>query len=206
MEAYQLLSFAGAAVILILMPGPDNIFVLTESLVTGKRNGIYITIGLCLGNIFHTLAAATGLSLILSQSPVAFAVIKYAGAAYLFSLAVMAAKDQPMSINAAGNAQSGKSGFQLLKKGFFMNVLNPKVSLFFIAFLPQFVIEGSFSPMLQMIILGMLFVVCCLLIFSSIAFAASFLTPYLNNSKFWKITKTCKITTMCLLGLALLFT
>lgn len=207
METYQLITFLGAAIVLILMPGPDNIFVLTESLVSGKRNGIFIAIGLCMGIITHTTAAATGLSLILSQSPVAFSLIKYAGAAYLFYLAIMAIKDQPIRIENGEKPESQKRGIALIKKGFIMNILNPKVSLFFIAFLPQFVIESSsISPMLQMMILGAMFIGCSLILFSLIAYTAGFLTPYLNNSRFWKITKACKVTTMCILGVLLLLT
>ena len=206
MEVYQLMTFLGAALLLILMPGPDNIFVLTESLVRGKRNRILIAVGLCLGILTHTTAAATGLSLILSQSPVTFNLIKYAGAAYLFYLAIMASRDQPVAIKKDEKTQVPISGAAFIKKGFFMNILNPKVSLFFIAFLPQFVIEGSISPMVQMMVLGLLFIVSSLLIFSLIAYTAGFLTPYLNKSRFWKITKTCKIATMGILGVFLLLT
>lgn len=203
METTQVISFISASVVLALMPGPDNIFVLTESLISGKRNGLFISIGLCLGVIIHTTAAATGLSLILSQSALVFNIIKYAGALYLFYLAYMATKDQPQGSQVHGKSSSLQSSWQLIKKGFLMNVLNPKVSLFFIAFLPQFIVADGMPAIAQMIVLGILFMLSSLAVFTAITFLANTLTPYLNSHRFWKVTKTCKVITFCLLGVLL---
>lgn len=98
MEFELLLSFLTASILLSIMPGPDNIFVLTESITKGKKNGILIALGLSLGVLVHTLAAATGLSIIIQKSALAFSIIKYIGAIYLFYLAFMALKDKKVEM------------------------------------------------------------------------------------------------------------
>lgn len=205
MELGLVLSFLGASIILSLMPGPDNIFVLTESLTKGQRNGIAISIGLSLGVLVHTIAAATGLSIIIQKSAIAFSVVKYFGAVYLFYLAYQAIKEKKsvINLNVESDDKNTKLSF-LIRKGFLMNVLNPKVSLFFIAFLPQFTTSTGFNITLQMIILGLIFMLQALLIFSSISSLAGKLTNYVNNPKFWKITKLSKISVLSILGLTLM--
>ena len=94
MSIELLLSFVIASVILTIMPGPDNIFVLTESLTNGKKTGIAISFGLATGVLVHTFAVATGISIIVQKSAIAFSAIKYLGASYLFYLAIMALKDK----------------------------------------------------------------------------------------------------------------
>ncbi len=204
METQFILSFLGASILLTLMPGPDNIFVLTESITKGRRDGIAISTGLVSGVLVHTFAAATGLSIIIQQSDIAFSVLKYAGAAYLFYLAYMSTKDEQLTIDLdASNSKSGQSFFQLMRKGFFMNVLNPKVSLFFIAFLPQFISPNGFNPTYQMLIMGLIFMVQAVIIFYAIAILSSKLTSILNSPRFWKITKWSKVVVLALLGLTL---
>jgi threonine/homoserine/homoserine lactone efflux protein len=206
MELNLLFSFIGASVLLTLMPGPDNIFVLTESLTKGQRNGIAISTGLASGILIHTTAAATGLSILIQNSAIAFSILKYLGAAYLFYMAFGSLKDkQPVVELSSVYVDSEKSFFQLVRKGFFMNVLNPKVSLFFIAFLPQFVSKSGFHVSLQMIILGFIFMIQALLIFSILSMLSGKLSPYLNSSRFWRITKWSKISILSALGLTLLF-
>lgn len=206
MELGLILSFIGTSVVLSLMPGPDNIFVLTESLTKGYRNGIAISIGLSLGILIHTIAAATGLSIIIQKSAVVFSVIKYFGAGYMFYLAYKAMKEKKpvMSFNLALINESTKFSL-LIKKGFLMNILNPKVALFFIAFLPQFTTSNGLNVAFQMIIFGLIFMLQALLIFSLISILSSKLTKYINNLKFWKITKWSKISVLSILGLVLAF-
>lgn len=206
METTIILSFLGASVLLTLLPGPDNIFVLTESLTKGSRNGIAISIGLVSGILIHTLAAATGLSLIIKSSAIAFSIIKYIGAGYLFFLALKAIKEgKPIIQSKKGLDGSRKSFLLLVRKGFIMNVLNPKVSLFFIAFLPQFTRSNGIDMTIQMIILGLIFMLQALVIFCLVASLSGRLSTYLNSPKFWKITKWSKVSVMSLLGLTLLF-
>ncbi|MEE9430961.1 MAG: LysE family translocator [Melioribacteraceae bacterium] len=200
MELQLILSFTGASILLTLMPGPDNIFVLTESLTKGHKNGITISIGLCLGVLVHTLAAATGLSIIIQQSALVFSIIKYLGAAYLFYLAYVSIKEKKPTLDFTKESKSEDFNMlHLVRKGFFMNVLNPKVSLFFIAFLPQFVTTNGLNITLQMIILGLIFILQAIVILSSR------LTKYVNNPKFWGIAKWSKVSVLSILGIALGF-
>lgn len=206
MSTGLILSFLLASILLTIMPGPDNIFVLTESLTQGRKNGIRISLGLSLGVLVHTIAAATGLSIIIQQSAIAFSVIKYLGALYLFYMAFKAVKEKKEEINTNEIKESKtQSSLFLLRKGFLMNVLNPKVALFFIAFLPQFISTNGFSITYQMLILGLIFAIQAFIIFSAISYLAGSLTKYVNNNKFWNITKWSKVTVLSALGLALIF-
>ncbi len=204
MALHLVLSFLGASVLLSLMPGPDNIFVLSESLTKGQRNGICISLGLSTGVLVHTMAAATGLSIIIQQSALVFSVIKYFGAAYLFYLAYQAVKEEKPLLTLESEEADQKVGVMaLVRKGFLMNVLNPKVSLFFIAFLPQFVSADGFSMTAQMIILGLIFMLQAIVVFSLIAVLSGKLTKYLNSPGFWKFTKWSKISVLSILGILL---
>ncbi len=205
MDIQLITSFLVASVILTLMPGPDNIFVLSESLTKGKRNGLAISLGLSLGLIVHTIAAASGLSIVIQKSAVAFSIIKYLGAAYLFYLAYQATKEKTTGtdINLEALQQNEENVKPLIRKGFLMNILNPKVSLFFIAFFPQFVTADGFHIALQMIILGLIFMLQAMLIFSSISLLSGRLSKYVRNPRFWKVTKWTKFSVLSLLGLTL---
>ncbi len=205
MELQLALSFLGASILLSLMPGPDNIFVLTESLIKGKKNGISISIGLSLGVLVHTTAAATGLSIIIQKSALVFSTIKYLGAIYLFYLAYLALKEKKHTIAfGIDKLKENSNVIKLIRKGFLMNVLNPKVSLFFIAFLPQFVSYDGYNVTIQLVILGFIFMLQALMIFSIIAVTSSKLNKYINKPRFWKITKWCKTTVLLILGLFLM--
>ena len=201
MEIELVLSFLSASLILSIMPGPDNIFVLTESVTKGHQNGIAISTGLSLGVMIHTLAAALGLSLIIQQSALVFSVIKYLGAAYLLYLAITALRDKSKS-NKDEQIQENEtmSWMQLIRKGFLMNVLNPKVSLFFIAFLPQFVSNLGINISIQMIVLGFIFMIQSLVVFSLIAILSGRLNQYLDSPKFWKITRWSKFGVLSVLA------
>lgn len=206
METSLILSFLVASILLTIMPGPDNIFVLTESLTRGRKNGIMISIGLSLGVLIHTMAAATGLSIIIQKSAIAFSVIKYIGALYLFYLAFKSIKEKKENVNTSDNkAVKPQSSLLLIRKGFLMNVLNPKVALFFIAFLPQFISQTGINLTYQMLVLGIIFAIQALLLFVVIAYLSGTLTKYVNNDKFWNITKWSKVTVLSGLGLALVF-
>ena len=181
------------------MPGPDNIFVLTESITNGKRQGIIIALGLNTGVLIHTLAAATGISLILKQSEVAFQIVQYAGVAYLLYLAFQAYREK--ASYEEQEAIPSRSSFQLFKIGITMNLLNPKVALFFIAFLPQFVQdENAWPVMWQMVLMGVSFMIIGFLTFSSFALLADRLRSLFKTQGVMKKVKWTKI--IVLLGLA----
>lgn len=203
MDINLLISFIGASLLLAVMPGPDNIFVLTESLTKGSKHGLAVSLGLASGVLVHTLAAATGVSIIIQQSAIAFSVIKYIGAAYLLYLAYKAIKEK-RPVFSPGKVESTDFHFgKLYRKGFLMNVLNPKVALFFVAFFPQFVSKNGFNPIWQMLILGGLFIVCTILIFGGVAMLSGRLSQFMNSDKFWKYTKWGKVTVLSLLGITL---
>ena len=169
----NLIGFLSAAVLLTLMPGPDILFVITQSMTRGKRAGIVFAAGLCSGLIFHTLAVSLGVSLILYESPIAFMVLKVLGASYLIYLSVrtfLRRKDSVFVLSADKEAES-----RLYRKGVLMNILNPKVLLFFIAFFPQFVSPDADNPTGELLLLGALFILQAGVIFSFVAMLAGHL-------------------------------
>jgi len=162
--------FTGAAVLLILIPGPDLIFAITQGITNGRKAGVYTAAGLALGNTVHTLAAALGLSILVQTSPVLFTVFKIAGALYLFNLAWKSLKHRKAALTLAPGVKIDEAA--LLRRGLIMNVLNPKVAIFFLTFLPQFVNYEYGRVPLQMILLGLIFIVLTALIFGLSAYFA----------------------------------
>ncbi|MCH2044197.1 MAG: LysE family translocator [Saprospiraceae bacterium] len=209
MDINLIMSFLGASFLLTIMPGPDNILVLTESMTKGKRNGIALSVGLCSGVLVHTMIAATGLALLIQNSKVAFDMIKYLGAAYLLYLAYLtwqeeAGKGEEEAEDSnSTNKNSQFSFFKIARTGFFMNVLNPKVSLFFLAFLPQFIDKDGFNITIQLVMLGLMFMVQALVLFSLIAILSGQLNKYLDSPKFWIYTKYTKIVILTVLAVFL---
>lgn len=157
---------------LCLAPGPDNIFVLNLGMTRGIKAAIITTLGLCTGLIFHTSAAVFGISLILISWENLFNLIKYLGAIYLLYIAFNIFIHRNSSLN-FDNKNSTKELKKLYIKGFFMNILNPKVSIFFLAFFPQFVNESLGNIQIQMMILGLVFIVMTIFVFSSIGISAN---------------------------------
>lgn len=207
MQFELLIGFLVTSIALTLMPGPDNIYVLTQSITKSQKTGIAISFGLVSGVWVHTLAAATGLSLILKQSETVFQIIKYFGVAYLLFLTYQAWNDksQTLELNNEKTENQSFNFWKLARKGFLMNVLNPKVSLFFIVFLPQFVSKDGFSPMIQMLILGVIFMLQAFLIFSAIAMASGFFSKYLSKPKTWKIKRIVNVVVLLGLAIGLVF-
>lgn len=176
-----LFSFVLATAILALSPGPDNIFVLTQSLVNGKKYGLATVFGLITGCIVHTTLLAFGVSLIIKESETLFFAIKFFGALYLSFLAYKVYKSDP-SILLSKNNVTQKTTIQLFKQGFVMNVLNPKVSIFFLAFFPGFLFSKTLSTIVQFYILGLIFMVVSLIIFSLISILAATIASSLKNN------------------------
>ena len=175
-EVYAVFIFTSA--LLALAPGPDNIFVLTQSALYGKRSGILIILGLCTGLVFHTCLVAFGVATIIQTSDWALSALKVIGALYLVYLAWQMLNSQTQEL-------SGKdvvlSDTNLYLRGIVMNVTNPKVSIFFLAFLPQFASSnyGAITP--QIILLGTIFGAVSLFIFSGISILASKLGDLLKR-------------------------
>jgi threonine/homoserine/homoserine lactone efflux protein len=177
-ELGVLIPFLMASVSLTLLPGPDNLFVLSMSIVNGARAGIPTALGMAIGNFAHTTAVALGLSARVLASPVAFSVIKILGVAYLLYLAWQN-WHHPLHISLQ-NPQAKyapHSSLRLFQRGVLMNILNPKVALFFLAFFPQFVDQNSAFKSQQIFFLGTLFAIQAAIIFCAIALTAGRLQP-----------------------------
>lgn len=176
----SLLTFSIAALLLSLAPGPDNVFVLTQSALYGRVSGVLVTLGLCTGLLVHTAAVALGIAVVFQTSAVAFTALKLVGAGYLLYLAWLALRAAPTALS--GVSSTSRSFGALYRRGIYMNVTNPKVSIFFLAFLPQFASPERGSIALQMMILGALFICVTLLVFGSIALLAGTLGAQLSRS------------------------
>ncbi len=186
MLSFEIISaFCATALLLALSPGPDNIFVLTQSALYGARAGIFTTLGLMTGIIGHTLAVSLGVAVIFQTSPAAFLAVKIIGALYLLYLAWLCIK------SVAGKAELGKGHFigyfALYKRGIIMNITNPKVTIFFLALLPQFVNPEQGSVSVQMLMLGGLFIVSAFVVFASVALLGGQLANWFNNSPRYQI-------------------
>jgi len=172
--------FFAASVALALAPGPDNIFVLTQSALHGRKAGLLVTIGLCTGLLVHTAAVSLGVAAIFQTSTTAFNILKIVGAMYLLYLAWQAFRAGAANLD--DNGKPGMGWRKLYFRGVIMNITNPKVAIFFLAFLPQFADPSRGSITVQMLMFGGLFIVSTLLIFGIIAWSAGFLGEWLKRS------------------------
>lgn len=172
--------FFAASVVLGLVPGPDNIFVLTQSALHGRLAGLVVTLGLCTGLLVHTTAVAVGVAAVFQASVVAFTILKLIGAAYLIYLAWQAFRAGASSLANGGGGQTSLK--QLYVRGIVMNVTNPKVAIFFLAFLPQFADPTRGSVAAQIVLFGGIFIVSTILVFGLVAWGAGFLGEWLKRS------------------------
>jgi threonine/homoserine/homoserine lactone efflux protein len=166
----QLSGFLAVAVLVTLAPGPDNLMVLSLGMARGRRSGVAFGLGCALGCVNHTLLAALGVSALIAASPVAFVALKIAGGAYLIWLGVQAIRNaRPVS---AAAQVAGDAPRALFFKGLVANAINPKVVLFFLAFLPQFVDGARGHAGWQIAQLGLVFTFETVLIFGAIGWFA----------------------------------
>ena len=173
--------FVVSGILLNLTPGQDTFYIVGRSATQGRRAGILSVLGIVSGSILHTLAAAFGLSAILATSARAFLVVKFAGAAYLVYLGVTLLLDRTAGVAHASEwAQDG--GWAIYRAGFLTNLLNPKVALFFMAFLPQFVSPSAESRVMALLFLGAVFIFngtwwCVILVVSASAMSRRLRAP-----------------------------
>ena len=169
--------FVFASVLLILAPGPDVVFLISQSVSRGARAGFLTALGLACGNLVHTSLAALGISVVFRASPVAFQGLKIAGVAYLLFLAWKAVRAHaPAPADPTQSPSSPPAGHGLFLRGVLMNVLNPKVALFFLAFLPQFVSPKAGPVWIQMVVYGVIFTSLVVVIFGTIGLSAGYVT------------------------------
>lgn len=173
-------TFFLASTLLALAPGPDNIFVLTQSAMNGRLSGIVVMFGLCTGILFHTAAVAFGVAVIFQASSFAFTALKTIGACYLLYLAWQVFRDKPGKIKLNDSPKHNLGA--LYRRGVIMNITNPKVSIFFLAFLPQFADPQRGPISLQMIALGGVFIISTILVFGVVALIGGTLGEWLNRS------------------------
>jgi threonine/homoserine/homoserine lactone efflux protein len=150
--------FIATAIVLILTPGQDTFFILGRSLASGRSAGIAAALGITCGSIIHTLLAALGLSALLATSPYAFMAVKFAGAAYLVYIGVRALLSRAQVLPGADTPDNGAGNWPAFRQGIVSNLLNPKVALFFLALMPQFIAAGSTHKVAAFLALGLTFV------------------------------------------------
>jgi threonine/homoserine/homoserine lactone efflux protein len=177
----SILPFLLSSIALTISPGPDILYVLTQSISNGKKYGIATALGLVSGILVHTTLIALGVSALIKQSELVFTVIKILGACYLLWIAYQVYKvPASISLTKVGTQKSARA---LVKQGFIMNVLNPKVTLFFLAFFPGFIDESLGNVTQQIYLLGFLFMLQALLIFTFVSIVAAKLTVFIRTNK-----------------------
>ena len=193
--------FALAALILNITPGNDMIFVISRSL-TGTRAGIFAALGIGLGCFLHIFASVVGLSVIIRQSEILFNIIRYAGAAYLIYIGIKSIMETPSTMIFSKNENDKNTNLKILRQGAITNMLNPKVSLFFLAFLPQFIDNQADNVTIQILFLGLWFNFSGTLVNVLIALLFSKVVAKLSNfQRFWKIQNKVSGVILVLLGL-----
>ena len=173
--------FVAASLAVIVAPGPDNVYVLTRGIAQGREVALASAWGMCSGLLFHTTLAAIGLSAILAQSALAFSVVKYAGTAYLIYLGFRALLSKEEFIPSAEVVPVANLRSFFLR-GLTMNLLNPKVAVFFLAFLPQFASPATDGATLRLLALGLVFALLSVVVFSALALFSGILGERLNNN------------------------
>jgi len=156
--------FISVAIALNVAPGPDVVYILTKTISGGKKIGIASSLGVCTGALFHVVISAIGLSAILYTSAVAFTIVKYVGVAYLLYLAYQAFRSSGLLIEKNEKHKSTETTWAAFKQGVLIDILNPKVAIFFMAFLPQFVRDGHGSTPFQLIMLGGIIILIAIVI------------------------------------------
>lgn len=166
----MLFMFFTTSVLLALSPGPDNLFVMTQAGRHGRKAGLLVTLGLCTGLLFHTAAVTFGLAALFKASAAAFTILKFTGACYLLYLAWKAFRAGTESGPTAAADQL--NSVSLYRRGIIMNITNPKVSIFFLAFLPQFTDPAKGPLSAQLLLLGGVFIIAAMVVFGAISILA----------------------------------
>lgn len=195
----DIIAFMTLLIFIVMSPGIDFALITKRTLTHGKKDGFKIALGLTSGAIVHTLAAALGLSIILMKSALAFEIVKYAGAIYLIymGLSSFVKRKNKSSLKEVKEAVVNQSAF---KQGLISNVLNPKVAIFFLTFLPQFVTPGS-NHSLQFLIMGSLYALLSILWFSTVVFLLGYIRKWLMSPTVQNVID--KVTGAVLIGFGL---
>jgi threonine/homoserine/homoserine lactone efflux protein len=182
--AEQLALFVPAALLLAIAPGPDNLGVLALGISSGRPASLGFALGCAAGCLNHTLLAALGVTALIAASPLAFRALQIFGAAYLVWIGWQALRSRGASLASLDAGLSAGAGFgRYFARGLIANAINPKVALFFLAFLPQFVLAGGWPPAAQIGVLGAVFGLCAALVFSAIALFAARIGAWLRTRR-----------------------
>ena len=176
----QFLGFLTAAIMITLSPGPDNMMVLSVGIAKGRIRGIAFGLGCALGCLTHTLLAVVGVSALIAASPVAFTALKVAGGLYLIWMGIQALRSRCGAKVAAGVAD--ESARQLFAKGLLANAINPKIVLFFLSFLPQFVVAARGDANWQIAWLGLTFTAQAAVLFALLGYFSGTIGQWLNRT------------------------
>lgn len=195
--AYWALFFS-AALAINISPGPDLIYILSKTIAGGRKIGIMSSLGVCSGAFVHVFAAALGLSAILATSAVAFSIVKYVGAAYLIYLGVKALRSKGTTFDNLGTSEKESTPWQAFRQGAMVDILNPKVAIFFMAFLPQFVRPELGHTSVQIMVLGSLVILVAIVVECSIVLAAA------QTTNFFRENRRCSIWLDRVLGSVLI--
>jgi threonine/homoserine/homoserine lactone efflux protein len=179
-DSALILSFIFSSLLLTLAPGPDIVYVAIRGLSQGWRAGLIAALGLITGIFVHITLAGLGLSVILASSPFLFTLIKYTGAAYIIYIGWQIARSGPLDLEKSDQRPSLS---QIYRQTILMNVLNPKVALFFLAFLPQFVDTNSVNATYQFIFFGFLFQACALLVMGGMGIFSGAIASALKQNR-----------------------
>jgi threonine/homoserine/homoserine lactone efflux protein len=177
-----LLMFFTTSILLALSPGPDNLIVMTQAAQQGRKAGLLVTLGLCTGLLFHTAAVTFGLAALFKASALAFTVLKCTGAGYLLYLAWLSFRAGTETGSSAVADRLNSAA--LYRRGIIMNITNPKVSIFFLAFLPQFADPTKGSLPVQLLLLGGIFIVATIIVFGAISILAGVFGEKFRKSAF----------------------
>lgn len=200
MEFHTLLLFTVACLSINLIPGPDVIYIVSNTMKGKMASGMKAALGLGVGYFVHTLAACLGLSAIILGSALAFSVVKWLGAAYLLYLGIMSLKSMWQGKSKLSVSNNSKQESNVFKQGVVVSVLNPKVALFFLSFLPQFIDVAAGSTNIQLLILGLLFSALATLCNIIYAIAGSWLLGSRKASRYTRIIEG--VSGFLLVGLA----
>ncbi len=175
--------FFSAALAINISPGPDIIYILSKTIAQGKKIGIASSLGVCSGALVHVCAAALGLSAILATSAVAFSVVKYIGAAYLIYLGIQALRSKGISFDIPVKKGAEITAWKAFRQGALVDILNPKVAVFFMAFLPQFVRPELGHDSAQILGLGVLVILVAVVVESLIVLTAAQTTNFFRRNR-----------------------
>jgi threonine/homoserine/homoserine lactone efflux protein len=198
-EGNKLALFLSAALVLAVMPGPGILYVLGRTLNGGRREGVSSALGTFLGGLVHALAAAVGLSALLVASAAAFQIVRYAGAAYLIYLGITMIRNRHLQI---AESDAGPTGHQSFIQGITTEILNPKTALFFLSFIPQFVVPSKGHAALQFLVLGSISVALNTAVDLVVVFFAAALARRLRSSQSFN-TKQRAASGLGMIGLGL---